>query len=53
MKKRFTEGLLAFALRQAASGTPVSEITRRWLHGNNPNTYAEIGSSFGWRVKII
>jgi putative transposase len=29
MKQRFTEGQIAFALRQAASGTPVSEITRK------------------------
>ncbi len=29
MKKRFTEAQIAFALRQAASGTPVSEITRK------------------------
>jgi putative transposase len=29
MKKRFTEAQIAFALRQAAGGTPVSEITRK------------------------
>jgi putative transposase len=29
MKKRYTEAQIAFALRQAASGTPVSEITRK------------------------
>ena len=29
MKKRFTSAQIAFALRQAASGTPVSEITRK------------------------
>lgn len=29
MKKRFTEAQIAFALRQAGSGTPVSEITRK------------------------
>ena len=29
MKKRFTEAQIAFALRQAASGTPVNEITRK------------------------
>ncbi len=29
MKKRYTEGQIAFALRQAASGTPVAEITRK------------------------
>ena len=28
-KKRFTEAQIAFALRQAESGTPVSEITRK------------------------
>jgi len=29
MKKRFTEAQIAFALRQAAAGTSVSEITRK------------------------
>jgi putative transposase len=29
MKKRFSPAQIAFALRQAASGTPVSEITRK------------------------
>lgn len=29
MKKRFTEPQIAFALRQASSGTPVVEITRK------------------------
>jgi len=29
MKKRFTEAQIAFARRQAASGTPVAEITRK------------------------
>jgi len=29
MKKRYTEAQIAFALRQATSGTPVSEITRK------------------------
>ena len=29
MKKRFTEQQIAFALRQAASGTAVIEITRK------------------------
>ena len=29
MKKRFTEGQIAFALRQAVSGTPVGVITRK------------------------
>jgi putative transposase len=29
MKKRFTEAQIAFALRQASSGTAVSEITRK------------------------
>ena len=29
MKKRYTETQIAFALRQAASGTTVAEITRK------------------------
>jgi len=29
MKKRYTEQQIAFALRQAESGTPVSEIVRK------------------------
>ena len=29
MKKRFTEAQIAFALRQAESGTPIEEITRK------------------------
>jgi putative transposase len=29
MKKRYTEAQIAFALRQAASGTPVAEIVRK------------------------
>lgn len=29
MKKRFTEAQIAFALRQAASGTAIGEITRK------------------------
>ena len=28
-KKRYTEAQIAFALRQAETGTPVSEITRK------------------------
>ena len=32
MKKRFTERLITFALRQAAHGIPVSEITRKKGH---------------------
>jgi putative transposase len=28
-RKRYTEAQIAFALRQAESGTPVAEITRR------------------------
>ncbi len=28
-RKRYTESQIAFALRQAESGTPVAEITRR------------------------
>lgn len=29
MKKRFTEQQISFALRQASTGTPIAEITRR------------------------
>lgn len=29
MKKRFMEGQIAFALRQAASGTAIAEIIRK------------------------
>jgi putative transposase len=29
MKKRYTEAQIAFALRQAESGTPVAEIVRK------------------------
>jgi putative transposase len=29
MKKRYTEAQIVFALRQATSGTPVAEITRK------------------------
>ena len=29
MKKRFTQKQIAFALRQAESGTPVAEVVRR------------------------
>ena len=29
MKKRYIEAQIVFALRQAASGTPVAEITRK------------------------
>jgi putative transposase len=29
MKKRFSEAQIAFALRQAAGGTPIAEITRK------------------------
>lgn len=29
MKNRFTEQQISFALRQAATGTPIAEITRR------------------------
>jgi len=29
MKKRFTQEQIAFALRQAESGTPVAEVVRR------------------------
>ena len=31
MKKRFTEAQIVFALRQAASGTPVNEIVRKMV----------------------
>ncbi len=29
MRKRYSEAQIAFALRQAESGTPISEITRK------------------------
>ena len=29
MKKRYTEGQIAFALRQATNGIPIAEITRK------------------------
>lgn len=29
MKKKFTEAQIVFALRQAESGTPIAEITRK------------------------
>jgi hypothetical protein len=37
MKKRFTEGQIAFALRQAINGTQVDEI-RRWMSLSRPST---------------
>ena len=38
MKKRFTEPQIAFALRQADSGTPVSEICRK-MNVSEPTFY--------------
>jgi putative transposase len=38
MKKRFTEQQIAFALRQAASGTPVAEICRK-MNVSEPTFY--------------
>jgi len=41
MKKRYTEGQIAFALRQAASGTPAAETLRALRHnqrGWSPNS---------------
>jgi len=38
MKKRYTEAQIVFALRQAASGTPVSEITRK-MGVSDPTLY--------------
>lgn len=38
MKKRFTEAQIAFALRQAASGTPVAEICRK-MNVSEPTFY--------------
>lgn len=58
MKKRFTEAQIAFALRQAASGTPIAEITRkmgitdvtfyRWR-----KLYADLGISEIHRLKQL
>lgn len=55
MKKRFTEQQIAFALRQAASGTPVAEFIRkmgiceatfyRWK-----KQYAAMGVAEHWRI---
>ena len=38
MKKRFTDQQIAFALRQAASGTPVTEICRK-MNVSEPTFY--------------
>ncbi len=38
MKKRFTEQQIAFALRQASSGTPVTEICRK-MNVSEPTFY--------------
>ena len=38
MKKRFTEQQIAFALRQASSGTPVAEICRK-MNVSEPTFY--------------
>ena len=38
MKKRFTPQQIVFALRQAESGTPVTEITRKMAIYPNPAT---------------
>jgi putative transposase len=45
MKKRFTEAQIAFALRQAATGTPVSEITRKM--GVTEQTFYRWKKQFG------
>ena len=58
MKKRFTEAQIAFALRQAASETPVNEIARkmgvtdvtfcRWK-----NSYSNTGGAEILRLKQL
>jgi len=45
MKKRFTDAQSAFALRPAASGTPVSEITRKM--GVTEQTFYRWKKQFG------
>ena len=45
MKKRFTEQQIAFALRQASSGTPVTEITRKM--GISEQTFYRWKKKFG------
>jgi putative transposase len=45
MKKRFTEAQIAFALRQAASGTAVAEITRKM--GVTEQTFYRWKKQFG------
>ena len=58
MKKRFTPAQIALALRQAASGTPISEITRKM--GVSDQTfyrwkkqYADMGVSEIHRLKEL
>jgi len=58
MKKRFTEAQIAFSLRQAASGTPVSKIT--WKMGVSEMTFfrrkkqfADMGVSEIHRLKEL
>jgi len=45
MKKRFSEAQIAFALRQASSGTPISEITRKM--GVTEQTFYRWKKQFG------
>ncbi len=45
MKKRFSEAQIAFALRQAASGTPVAEIIRKM--GVTEQTFYRWKKQFG------
>lgn len=45
MKKRFTEQQIAFALRQAESGTPISEIIRKM--GVTEQTYYHWRKDYG------
>jgi putative transposase len=44
-KKRFTEAQIAFALRQAESGTPVAEIIRK-MGISEPTFYR-------WKKKVV
>jgi hypothetical protein len=37
-KKRLSDEQIAFALRQAKSGTPVGEICRKWGWPKRPST---------------
>ncbi len=50
MKNRFTGQQIAFALRQAASGTPVSEITRK-MGVSEPTFYGGRNSSQDSKVQ--